>query len=75
MDAGEANKAPQVQSRNCGSEGHPSLPRQYSAAHPKVAFPAGSEGDHTGYQDRPAVPDSSAPVSSGGNGGVPCQPA
>ena len=72
-DAGEANKTPQVQSGNCGSEGHPLLPRQYSAAHSKVAFPAGSEGNHSGYQDRPAVPVSSATVSSGGNRGVPCQ--
>ena len=54
-------------------KGHPSLPRQYSAAHSKVAFPAGSEGNHSGYQDRPAVPVSSATVSSGGNRGVPCQ--
>ena len=70
---GRRNKTPQVQSGNCGSEGHPSLPRQYSAAHSKVAFPAGSEGNRSGYQDRPAVPVSGDTVPSGGNRGVPCQ--
>ena len=54
-------------------KGHPSLPRQYSAAHSKVAFPAGSEGNRSRYQDRPAVPVSGDTVPSGGNRGVPCQ--
>ena len=74
-DAGEVNKTPQVQSGNCGSEGHPSLPREYSAAHPKVAFPEGGEGNRSGYQDRPAVPVSSDTVSPRGNRGVPCRVA
>ena len=38
-DAGEVNKAPQVQSGDCGSEGHSSLPSEHSTAHPKVALP------------------------------------
>ena len=57
---------------NCGSEGHPSLPREYGAAHPKVTFPEGGERNRPGHQDRPAVPVSGDTVSPGGNGGVPC---
>ena len=56
-------------------EGHPSLPREYGVAHPKVAFPEGGERNRPGYQDRPAVPVSSDTVSSGGNRGVPCRVA
>ena len=72
MDAGEVNKAPQVQSGDCGSEGHPSLPREHSTAHPKVALPEGSEGDRPEFQDRPAVPVSGSTVSPRGGGGIPC---
>ena len=70
---GEANKTPQVQSGNCGSEGHPSFPREHSAAHPKVAFPEGGERDRPGLQDRPAIPVGGGTVSPRGNGGIPCR--
>ena len=73
MDAGEADKTPQVQSGDCGSEGHPSLPRKHSTAHPKVAFPEGGEGDCPGLQDRPAVPVGSDIMSPRSDGGIPCQ--
>ena len=72
-DAGEVNKTPQVQSGDCGSEGHPSFPRDHSAAHPKVAFPEGGEGDRPGLQDRPAIPVGGGTVSPRDNGGIPCQ--
>ena len=72
-DAGEADKTPQVQSGDCGSEGHPSFPREHVTAHPKVAFPEGGEGDRPGLQDRPAIPVSGGTVSPRGNGGIPCQ--
>ena len=36
-------------------KGHPSLPREHGVAHPKVAFPVGSKGNRSGYQDGPAV--------------------
>ena len=72
-DAGEANKTPQVQSRDCGSEGHPSFPSEHSTAHPKVAFPEGGEGDCPGLQDRPAIPVGGGTVSPRSNGGIPCQ--
>ena len=72
-DAGEADKTPPVQSGNCGSEGHPSLPREYGIAHPKVALPEASEGDRSGFQDRPAVPVSGDIVSPRSSGGIPCQ--
>ena len=73
MDAGEVNKALQVQSGNCGSEGHSSLTREHSTAHPKVALPEGGEGNRPGFQDRPAVPVSGGTVSPGGGGGIHCQ--
>ena len=72
-DAGETGKTPQVQSRDCSSEGHQSLPKDFSTAHPEVAFPEVDEGDHPGLQDRPAVPVSSDTVSPGSSGGLPCQ--
>ena len=49
------------------------LPREHSAAHPKVAFPEGGEGDRPGLQDRPAIPVGGGTVSPRGNGGIPCQ--
>ena len=73
MDAGEVNKAPQVQSGDCGSEGHSSFPREHSTAHPKVAIPEGGEGDRPGLQDRPAIPVGSGTASPRSNGGIPCQ--
>ena len=72
-DAGKAGEAPPVQSGDCGSEGHSSLPREHSTAHPKAALPEASEGDRPGFQDRPAVPVSGGTVSPGGGGGIPCQ--
>ena len=72
-DAGEANKTPQVQSGDCGSEGHPSFPREHSTAHLKVALPEGGEGDRPGLQDRPAIPVGGSTVSPRSNGGIPCQ--
>ena len=72
MDAGEAGKTPQVQSWDCGSEGHPSLPRIHGSAHQKVTFPEVGEGDRPGLQDRPAIPVSSNTVSPGGIRGIPC---
>ena len=71
-DAGETGKTPQVQSGDCSFEGHLSLPKNLSAAHPEVAFPEVSEGDRPGLQDRPAVPVSSDTVSLGSSGGLPC---
>ena len=70
---GEVNKAPQVQSGDCGSEGHSSLPREHSTAHPKVALPEVGEGDRPGLQDRPAIPVGGGTVSPRSNGGIPCQ--
>ena len=72
-DAGETGKTPQVQSGDCGFEGHPSLPKNLSTAHPEVAFPEVSEGDRPGLQVRPAVPVGSNTVSPGSSGGIPCQ--
>ena len=72
-DAGETGKTRQVQSGDCGSEGHPSLPKNLSTAHPEVAFPEVGEGDCPGLQDRPAVPVSCDTVSPGSSGGLPCQ--
>ena len=72
-DAGEASETPQVQSGDCGSEGHPSLPKDHSAAHPEVAFPEVGEGDRPGLQDQPAVPVGGDTVSPGSSGGLPSQ--
>ena len=73
QDAGEAGKTPQIQSRDYGSEGHPSLPRKHSTAHPEVALPEVGEGDRPGLQDRPAVPVSGDTMSPRSDGGIPCQ--
>ena len=73
MNAGEAGKTSPVQSRDCGSEGHPPLPGKHSTAHPKAALPEASERDRPRLQDRSAVPVSSDTVSPGGGGGIPCQ--
>ena len=72
-DAGETDKAPPIQSRDCGSEGHPSLPREHSIAHPKIAFPEVGEGDRPGLQDRPAIPVGGGTVSPRGSRGIPCR--
>ena len=69
-DAGETSETPQVQSGDCGSEGHLSLPKDLSTAHPEVAFPEGGEGDRPGLQDRPAVPVGGDTVSPGSSGGL-----
>ena len=73
MDAGEADKTPQVQSGDRGSEGHPSLPRKHSTTHPKAAFPEVGEGDRPGLQDGPTIPVGGDTVSPGSNGGIHCQ--
>ena len=46
--------------------------KNLSTAHPEVAFPEVSEGDHPGLQDRPAVPVSGNTVSPGSSRGLPC---
>ena len=66
-------ETPQVQSGDCGSEGHPSLPKDLSTAHPEAAFPEVGEGDCPGLQDRPAIPISGDTVSPGSSGGLPGQ--
>ena len=58
---------------DCSSEGHPSFPKDLSAAHLEVAFPEVGEGDHPGLHDRPAVPVSGDTVSPGSSGGLSCQ--
>ena len=73
MNAGEADKTPPVQSRDCGSEGHPPLPGKHGTAHPKAALPEAGERDRPRYQDRPAVPVSGGTVSPRGNRGIPCR--
>ena len=72
-DAGETGETPKVQSGDCGSEGHPSFPKDLIAAHQEVAFPEVGEGDRPGLQDRPAVPVSGDTVSPGSSGGLSCQ--
>ena len=73
MNAGEAGKTLPVQSRDCGSERHLPLPREYSIAHPKAALPEVGEGDRPGLQDRSVVPVGGDTMSPRGSGGVPCQ--
>ena len=70
---GRLNKAPPIQSRDCSSEGHPSLPREHSIAHSKIAFPKAGEGDRPGLQDRPAIPVGGGTVSPRGSRGIPCR--
>ena len=70
---GRLIKPPQVQIGDCGSEGHPSLPRKHSTAHPKAALPEVGEGDHPRLQDRPAVPVGGDTMSPRSNGGIHCQ--
>ena len=70
---GRQVKTPQVQSGDCGSDGHPSLPKDLITAHPEVAFPEVGEGDRPGLQDRPVVPVGGDTVSPGSSGGIPCQ--
>ena len=74
-DAGEDNKTPQIQSGDCGSEGHPSLSENLSTAHLEVAFLETGKGDRPGLQDRPVVPVSIATMSPGSSGGIPGQAA
>ena len=44
-----------------------------STAHPEITFPEVGEGDHPGFQDRPAVPVSGDTVSPRSGRGIPCQ--
>ena len=72
-DAGETSETPQVQSGDCGSAGHPPLPKDLSTAHPEIALPEVGEGDRPGLQDRPAVSIGGDTVSPGSSRGIPCQ--
>merc|ERR1711942_498487 len=52
-----SEEAPQVQARNCGPQRDQEVPEVYGVANPQAAIPAPREGDCTGFQDRPQVPE------------------
>ncbi|CAM9131079.1 unnamed protein product, partial [Lampetra planeri] len=54
-----------------GSAGDPPLPEVHRAAHPQASLPAPGEGDRSGLQDRPALPELGRHGSAGGQRGLP----
>ena len=71
-DAGEVGETPQIQSRNSGSQRHPTLPKEYSTPYPQAAFPEVGEGDCPRLQDRFTIPVSGNTMSSGSSRGLSC---